>query len=128
MYKLISKGVSERVNSYVYHVNQVHDKKSTVKFLLTIRNKKDILVKHIDLDDGIRQSEGSKATILSATVPEARLMNEVISRNVDQITLFGAFKGKSFFLFFNLLTWEVSIILNMKSPLKIEELETYLFA
>ena len=128
MYKLISKGVSERVNSYVYHVNQVHDKKSAVKFLLTIRNKKDILVKHIDLDDGIRQSEGSKATILSATVLEARLMNEVISRNVDQITLFGAFKGKSFLLRMNLLTWEVSIILNMKSPLKIEELETYLFA
>ena len=128
MYKLISKGVSERVNSYVYHVNQVHDKKSAVKFLLTIRNKKDILVKHIDLDDGIRQSEGSKATILSATVPEARLMNEVISRSIDQITLFGAFKGKSFLLRINLLTWEVSIILNMKSPLKIEELETYLFA
>ena len=128
MYTLISKGVSERINSYVYHVNQVHDKKSAVKFLLTIRNKKDILVKHIDLDDGIRQSEGSKATILSATVPEARLMNEVISRNIDQITLFGAFKGKSFLLRINLLTWEVSIILNMKSPLKIEELETYLFA
>ena len=128
MYKLISKGVSERVNSYVYHVNQVHDKKSAVKFLLTIRNKKDILVKHIDLDDGIRQSEGSKATILSATVPEARLMNEVISRNVDQITLFSAFKSKSFLLRINLLTWEVSIILNMKSPLKIEELETYLLA
>ena len=127
MYKLISKGVSERVNSYVYHVNQVHDKKSAVKFLLMIRNKKDILVKHIDLDDRIRQSEGSKATILSATVPEARLMNEVISRNVDQITLFGAFKSKSFLLRINLLTWEVSIILNMKSPLKIEELETYLF-
>ena len=128
MYTLISKGVSERVNSYVYHVNQVHDKKSAVKFLLTIRNKKDILVKHIDLDDGIRQSEGSKATILSATVPEARLMNEVISRNVDKITLFGAFKSKSFLLRINLLTWEVTIILNMKSPLKIEELETYLFA
>ena len=128
MYTLISKGVSERINSYVYHVNQVHDKKSAVKFLLTIRNKKDILVKHIDLDDGIRQSEGSKATILSATVPEARLMNEVISRNIDQITLFGAFKSKSFLLRINLLTWEVSIILNMKSPLKIEELETYLFA
>ena len=128
MYTLISKGVSERINSYVYHVNQVHDKKSAVKFLLTIRNKKDILVKHIDLDDGIRQSEGSKATILSATVPEARLMNEVISRSIDQITLFGAFKGKSFLLRINLLTWEVSIILNMKSPLKIEELETYLFA
>lgn len=128
MYTLISKGVSERVNSYVYHVNQVHDKKSAVKFLLTIRNKKDILVKHIDLDDGIRQSEGSKATILSATVPEARLMNEIISRSVDKITLFGAFKSKSFLLRINLLTWEVSIILNMKSPLKIEELETYLFA
>ena len=127
MYTLISKGVSERVNSYIYHVNQVHDKKSTVKFLLTIRNKKDILVKHIDLDDEIRQSEGSKATILSATVPEARLMNEVISRSVDNITLFGAFKSKSFLLRINLLTWEVSIILNMKSPLKIEELETYLF-
>ena len=126
MYTLISKGVSERINSYVYHVNQVHDKKSAVKFLLTIRNKKDILVKHIDLDDGIRQSEGSKATILSATVPEARLMNEVISRSVDNITLFGAFKSKSFLLRINLLTWEVSIILNMKSPLKIEELETYL--
>ena len=128
MYTLISKGVSERINSYVYHVNQVHDKKSAVKFLLTIRNKKDILVKHIDLDDGIRQSEGSKATILSATVPEARLMNEVISRNIDQITLFGAFKSKSFLLQINLLTWEVTIILNMKSPLKIEELEMYLFA
>lgn len=128
MYTLISKGVSERVNSYVYHVNQVHDKKSAVKFLLTIRNKKDILVKHIDLDDGIRQSEGSKATILSATVPEARLMNEVISRSVDKITLFGAFKSKSFLLQINLLTWEVTIILNMKSPLKIEELEMYLFA
>lgn len=128
MYTLISKGVSERINSYVYHVNQVHDKKSAVKFLLTIRNKKDILVKHIDLDDGIRQSEGSKATILSATVPEARLMNEVISRSVDKITLFGAFKSKSFLLQINLLTWEVSIILNMKSPLKIEELETYLLA
>ena len=124
----VSSHSSDKTNVYVYESNLIFNKKSAVKFLLGIRNKKDILVKHIDLDDKLRNSEGSESTVLSGTVPEARLTNEVISRNIDNITMFASWLGKSFILCVNLRNWEVSIILNVKSVLKVEDLEKYLFA
>ena len=118
---------SDKVNVFVYKTNSVFNKKSAVKFLIELRNKKDVLVKHIDLENEFRADEKNKSTILSGNVLEAKFINDVVSKNVNQISFFASLSGKSFIVKINLETFEISVLLHVKSILTIGELEKVLF-
>lgn len=118
---------SDKVNVFVYKTDSVFNKKSAVKFLIELRNKKDVLVKHIDLENEFRADEKNKSTILSGNVLEAKFINDVISKNVNQISFFASLSGKSFIVKINLETFEISVLLHVKSILTIGELEKVLF-
>ena len=118
---------SDKVNVFVYKTDSVFNKKSAVKFLIELRNKKDVLVKHIDLENEFRADEKSKSTILSGNVLEAKFINDVVSKNVNQISFFASLSGKSFIVKINLETFEISVLLHVKSILTIGELEKVLF-
>ena len=118
---------SDKVNVFVYKTDSVFNKKSAVKFLIELRNKKDVLVKHIDLENEFRADEKNKSTILSGNVLEAKFINDVVSKNVNQISFFASLSGKSFIVKINLETFEISVLLHVKSILTIGELEKVLF-
>ena len=118
---------SDKVNIFVYKTDSIFNKKSAVKFLIELRKKKDVLVKHIDLESEFRADEKNKSTILSGNVLEAKFINDVVSKNVNQISFFASLSGKSFIVKINLETFEISVLLHVKSILTIGELEKVLF-
>lgn len=118
---------TSRTKIHDYKISAINSIETAVGLLSNIRNGDNVFVKHIDLDDYLRNSEGSKSTVLDGNVSEKDLIEEIYKRNVDKITMFVRFFDETVLYRINLHTWVISVSLKTNSKINIEDLEKFFF-
>ena len=118
---------TSRTKIHDYKISAINSIETAVGLLSNIRKGDNVFVKHIDLDDYLRNSEGSKSTVLDGNVSEKDLIEEIYKRNVDKITMFVRFFDETVLYRINLHTWVISVSLKTNSKINIEDLEKFFF-
>lgn len=116
---------TNRTKIYDYKTASVNSVETAVVFLSNALKSDNIFVKHIDLDDYLRNSEGSMSTVLDGNISEKDLIEEIYKRNVDKITVFARVFDETVLFRINLHTWGISVSLKTNSKINIEDLEKY---
>lgn len=114
---------TSRTKIHDYKISAINSIETAVGLLSNIRKGDNVFVKHIDLDDYLRNSEGSKSTVLDGNVSEKDLIEEIYKRNVDKITMFVRFFDETVLFRINLHTWVISVSLKINSKIILEDLE-----
>lgn len=113
-------------NIYYYKSASVHSIETAVAFLLNIRKNSNVFMEHIDLDDSLRCDEGSMSTVLDGGISKKRLIEEIVRRNVDKVTVFAKIFDETVLVGVNLHSWNISVSLKLNSRIDIAVLEKYL--
>lgn len=113
-------------NIYYYKSASVHSIETAVAFLLNIRKNSNVFIENIDLDDFLRSDEGSMSTVLDGNISGERLIEEIIRRNVDKVTVFAKIFDEIVLVDVNLHSWNISVSLKLDSGIDIADLEKYL--
>lgn len=113
-------------NIYYYKSASVYSIETAVAFLLNIRKNSNVFIEHIDLDDFLRSDEGSLSTVLDGGISKERLIEEIVRRNVDKVTVFAKIFDETVLVGVNLHSWNISVSLKLNSRIDIAVLEKYL--
>ena len=112
-------------NIYYYKSASVHSIETAVAFLLNIRKNSNVFMEHIDLDDSLRCDEGSMSTVLDGNISGEKLVEEIVRRNVDKVTVFAKIFDETVLVGVNLHSWDISVSLKLDSGIDIADLEKY---
>lgn len=113
-------------NIYYYKSASVHSIETAVAFLLNIRKNSNVFIENIDLDDFLRSDEGSMSTVLDGNISGEKLVEEIVRRNVDKVTVFAKIFDEIVLVDVNLHSWNISVSLKLDSGIDIADLEKYL--
>lgn len=113
-------------NIYYYKSASVHSIETAVAFLLNIRKNSNVFIEHIDLDDFLRSDEGSLSTVLDGNISGEKLVEEIVRRNVDKVTVFAKIFDETVLVGINLHSWNISVSLKLNSGIDVAVLEKYL--
>ena len=113
-------------NIYYYKSASVHSIETAVAFLLNIRKNSNVFIEHIDLDDFLRSDEGSLSTVLDGNISGEKLVEEIVRRNVDKVTVFVKVFDETVLVGVNLHSWDILVSLKLNSGIDVAVLEKYL--
>lgn len=93
-----------------YIETSIYNVETAIDFLYNIRNREDVLIKHVDLEDDLRNSEGSMSTVLDGNISKDGLLQEIHKRNPIKMTIFASVCNITVIFSISFIDYNIAII------------------